>query len=278
MAVAGGLPCDPVTLDAADKAFWTDVWDTAVEDAVDDMGIGMQWFGPVLAGLVSGEPGDTGLNFILGAGSDGAIEGGHLDEAVRWVEQHDVEYRVPMIPGLAGVAEAEKWFFRHGGTRLEGPVRLVRDGSHPRFVAPAIEVIERTAAWDDESFGDPLAESLRLPSWASTFFLDLQGRPGWRSYCSVDGDDPLAYLAMLIHDRIAEVVLASRPVGRLEGEGQDAVLYRCLSDAAAAGCELVVVAEAGYEPAVADRESLVGVGFAEAFRTVNWQPRARVPM
>lgn len=278
MAAAGGLPYDPVTLDSADKVFWSDVWDTAVEDAVDDMGIGMRWFGPVLAGLVSGEPGDPGLNFILGAGSEGAIEGGYLDEAVRWVEQHDVDYRVPMIPGLPGVAAAEKWFFRHGSARLKGPVRLVRNGSHPQFVAPEIEVIERTDAWDDESFGDPLAESLRLPSWASTFFLDLQGKPGWRCYCSVDGDNPLAYLAMLIHDGVAEAVLASRPVGGLEGKGQDAVVYRCLSDAAAAGCEVVVVAEAGYEPAVADRQSLVEAGFVDAFRTFIWQPRARVPM
>ena len=94
----------------------------------------------------------------------------------------------------------------------------------------------------------------------------------------MDGDDPLAYLAMLIDDGIAVVALASLPVGGLEGMGQDAVLYRCLADAAAAGCETMAVAEAGYEPAVADRESLSRAGFDEAFRTFTWQPRARVPM
>jgi len=277
MAVEG-LPYDPVLLDTADKVFWSEVWDTAVEDAVEDMDIEMRWFGPAMAGLVGEEPRASGLNFILGAGGEGAVENGQLDEAVQWLECHDVDYRVPMIPGLPGVAAAEKWFFRHGSARLKGPARLIRDGSHPAFVAPQIEVIERVKTWDDESFGDPLAESLGLPKWAATFFLDLQGRSGWRCYCSVDGDDPLACLAMVIHGEVAEIVLASLPVGAREGEGQDAVIYRCLSDAAAAGCRMVVVAEAGFEPAVADRESLERAGFETAFECFTWQPRARVPM
>lgn len=271
------MPYNPVFVDRADKVFWSDVWDTAVDDAIEEEGIEREWFGPVLAGLVRGEARDPGLNFILGAGSAGAIENGCLEQAVRWIESRDVDYRAPMLPGLEAVAEAEKWFFRHGGSRLSGPARLVRGGSHPDFAAPEIEVIERHAAFDDESFGDPLAESLRLPSWAATFFLDLQGKPGWRCYCSVDGDYPLAYLAMVIEDGLAELVIGSLAVGGLEGLGQDAVLYRALSDAAAAGCETIVVADAGWEPAVADRESLVRAGFVEASGCFTWQPRARVP-
>jgi hypothetical protein len=276
MATQGGLPFDPAALDAADKMFWSEVWDTAVDDAVEDMGIEMWRLGPVLAGVVIEEPADPGLNFILGAGSEGAVEGGYLSRAVEWIEAHDVDYRVPMLPGLPGVAAAEKWFFRHGNARVEGPARFVRRGSHPDFVAPPVEVIERVKTWDDESFGDPLAESLRLPKWAATFFLDLQGRPGWRCYCAIDGDEPLAYLAMVMHERTAELVLASLPTGELEGAGQDAVIYRCLSDAAAAGCETIVVGEAGFEPAVADRESLQRAGFERTFEGSTWQPRTRV--
>lgn len=278
MAAEDGLSYDPVLLDAAEKRFWNELWDTAVDDAVVDLGIDMNWFGPVQAAIVTEEAGDTALNFILGAASAGAVEEGHLADAVHWVESQDVDYRVPLVPGLAGVEAAEEWFARHGHKRIEGPTKLVRDGSSPRLPAPEVEVLERVDPWEDEGFGDPLAESLGLPKWAATFFLDLPGKAGWRCYCAVDGDEPLAYAAMMIDSGVAELVLASRPVGERDGEGQDAVLHHCIADAAASGCEAIVVGEAGCEPAVADRESLVRAGFESAFRCFTWQPRARVAM
>jgi hypothetical protein len=269
---------DPVVLDAAEKRFWNELWDTAVDDAVVDLGIDMNWFGPVQAAIVTEEAGTPALNFILGAANAGAVEDGYLADAVHWVELQDVDYRVPLVPGLPGVAAAEEFFVRHGLRRLDGPTKLIRDGSPPSGPPPCVEVLERVDPWEDEGFGDPLAESLGLPKWAATFFLDLPGRAGWRCYCAVDGDEPLAYLAMLIEDGVAEVALASRPVGERDGEGQDAVLHRCIADASAAGCEAILVGEAGEEPAVADRESLVRAGFEGAFRCFTWQPRARVAM
>jgi hypothetical protein len=38
----------------------------------------------------------------------------------------------------------------------------------------------------------------------------------------------------------------------------------------------MAVAEAGRAPAIADRKSLLHAGFVESFRTLTWQPRARV--
>jgi hypothetical protein len=82
---------------------------------------------------------------------------------------------------------------------------------------------------------------------------------------------------MLIHAPTAMLALASCPAGSRDGEGQDAVLHRCIADANAAGCNTIAVAEAGSVPAVADRESLMRAGFSAAFPTHTWQPRARVP-
>jgi hypothetical protein len=143
---------------------------------------------------------------------------------------------------------------------------------------PGIDVYERVDPWEDEGFGDPLAESLGFANWAATFFLDLPGTDGWRCYCAVDGDEPLAYVVMLTYEETAVLALASRLVGERDGIGQSAVLHRCITDAAAAGCKTIAVAEAGCEPAVADRESLLRAGFAEGFRTFTGQPRARIPM
>ena len=273
------MPYDAVALDEAEKQFWRGLWDTAVEDAVVDLGIDMVRFGPVEAAVVVEEPEEPALNFVLGAAAPGAVEDGYLAAAVKWVERHDVEYRVPLVPGLPELAAAEEWLARHSYRLAAGPAKLLRDGSPPQFPPPpGIDIYERVDPWEDEGFGDPLAESLGLASWAATFFLDLPGTNGWRCYCAVDGDEPLAYVAMRIHEGVAVLALASCLVGERDGLGQSAVLYRCVADAAAAGCETITVAEAGCEPAVADRESLLRAGFEDAVRTVTGQPRARVAM
>jgi hypothetical protein len=279
VAAEGSAAFDAVALDEAEKQFWRGLWDTACEDAVVDLGIDMVRFGPVAAAVVAEEAAEPALNFILGAGGPGAIADGHLPAAVRWMERHDVDFRVSLTPGLPEQEAAEQWLRRHHYRLLDGPMKLLRDGSPPRFERPTgIDIYERVDPWEDEGFGDPLAESLGFASWAATFFLDLPGTPGWRCYCAVDGDEPLAYVAMRLHDDVAVLALASRLVPAGDGRGQSAVLHRCIDDAAAAGCTTIAVAEAGCAPAVADRESLIQAGFEDAVRTFTWQPRARVPM
>lgn len=279
MAAEGSLPYDAVALDEAEKRFWRGLWDTAVEDAVVDLGIDMVRFGPVEAAVVEEEPEEPALNFVLGAAAPGAVENGYLPAAVQWMDRHDVDYRVPLAPGLPELAAAEEWLERHRYRLVDGPAKLLRDGSPPRFSAPSrIDIYERTDPWEDEGFGDPLAESLGFADWAATFFLDLPGTDGWHCYCAVDRDEPLAYVAMHIHDGVAVLALASRLVGVRDGLGQRAVLHRCITEAAAAGCVTMAVAEAGCEPAVADRRSLVWAGFKDTVRTFSWQPRTRVPM
>ncbi len=277
MAAEGSAAFDAVALDETEKQFWRGIWDTACEDAVADLGIDMVRFGPVAAAVVTEEAAEPALNFILGAAAPGAVENGYLPAAVRWMERHDVDFRVPLTPSLPEHEAAEEWLRRHHYRLLEGPMKLLRDGSPPSFEPPpGIDIYERFDAWEDEGFGDPLAESLGFASWAATFFLDLPGTPGWRCYCGVDGDAPLAYVAMYVHGDVAVIALASRLVPGGDGRGQSAVLHRCIDDAAAAGCTTIAVAEAGCAPAVADRESLARAGFEEAVRIFTWQPRARV--
>jgi len=271
------LPVDAVVLDEAEKQFWQGLWDTACQDAVVDLGIDMVRFGSVVAAVVAEEHGEPALNFVLGAGAAGAIAHDHLPAALTWMERHDVDFRVSVTAGLPEQAAAERWLESHGYHLQNGPVKLVRDGSPPRFSSPPrIDVYERIDPCEDEGFGDPLAESLGFSDWASTFFLDLPGAPDWRCYCGAAGDEPLAYVAMYLHGDVAVLALASRLAGELEGLGQQAVLHRAILDASAAGCRAMIVAEAGEEPALADRKSLLLTGFEPAVRSLTWLPLARV--
>jgi hypothetical protein len=278
-----GSGWDVERLVASEKQFWVALWEAAVVDTLYESGADSVRFGPVQAVCVAGERSDRAINFVLGAGTAGAVRHEHLADAVRWLEtrcvegedERGVDYRVPVAPGLPESTAAEAWLERNGHLRDEGAAKLLRDGSAPRFREPAgIEVLD----WDswDDGFGGPIAEGLGMGGTAEVFFLALLSDERWRCYCGVLGDDPLAYVAMHVHGGVASIALASRPYPGRDGEGQLAVLRRCIEDARAAGCDSLVLVDAGEEPPTIDRESLLRAGFEVGYRVPNWRSPVRV--
>lgn len=280
---------DVARLAESEKMFWVDLWGAPCADTLYECGADQVRFGPVRAACLTREPGNVGLNFVLGAGEANAVGHGHLADAVDWLESRcmswdgfavdfgdqGVDYRVPVVPGLPESRQAERWLSATGHTSARGAVKLVRDTSAVRQAPSAgIEVLD----WEewDEGFGEPLAESLGLPRSAAIFFLCLLDHADWRCYCAVRGDDPLAYVAMRSHAGVASIALASRPYEGQGGDGQLAVLQRCVADAAAEGCDTVAVADAGVEPPTIDRQSLLRAGFEPAYRVPSWRSPARV--
>jgi hypothetical protein len=266
----------PAALEEIEKRYWRDLWDTAVDDAVMEMRIDLARFGPVQASIVAEEPEEPALNLVLGAGAPGAVEAGHLADAIEWAESHEVDYRVPVTPGRPAADEAERWLMERGNEQGGSRTKLVRDTSPPQLPAPpGIEVIAREDPDEDECFADSFAENLGMPCWASTFFFELPGAEGWHCYVATEGDDALAYVAMLVHAGVAELTLASHPRGvERENGGGAALLRRCIEDAAAAGCEAIFaeVPELDPEPLSESRESLLRAGFEQAFVRPDWRP------
>jgi len=278
-----GSGWDIARLSQSEKAFWVALWDSPIPDTLHDSGADSVGFGPVRALLVTEQRHDRGINLILGAGEPGTVAYGHLADASRLMEmrcfhmedERGVDYRVPVVPGLAESAEAEKWLEERDYVRADGAAKLIRDSSAPRFEEPeGIEVLD----WDswDEGFGGPLAESLGLSRMGDTFFSCLLSDERWRCYCSILGDDPLAYVAMHVHEDVASIALASRPYSGRDGEGQLATLHRCIEDARSIGCDSFVLVDAGGEPPIGDRESLLRAGFEVAYRVPSWRSPARV--
>ncbi len=279
----GGAAWDAARLAESEKAFWIAFWEAPIADTVHERGIDSVRFGPIQAVCIADEPRHPEVNFILGAGEAGAVSNGHLEDAVRWLDTRCVkwsddrgmDYRVPVVPSLPESEAAEGWLREHGHIRDHGAVKLVRDATERRFSpSPDIEVLD----WEewDEGFGGPLAESLGLVTAAEFFFLCLLDEESWSCYCGIAGDDPLAYVAMHVHEGVASIALASRPYPGRDGEGQLAVLHRCMDDAEAEGCDSFVLVDAGGEPPVIDRESLVQAGFEVAYRVPSWRSPAQV--
>jgi len=274
-----GAAFDPQLQEEIEKRYWREIWRTAVHDAVEEMRIDLARFGPVQAAIVASEPEQPMLNMILGAGGPAAVGGGHLQDAVEWVESHGVDYRVPVTPGRPETGPAERWLMESGHEQGAGRAKFLRDVSPPSFPEPpGIEILELgDEPGESETFADLMVAGLGS-WWCGTFYFGLQAREDWRGYLALGADEePLACAAMLIHGGAAEL----GPVAPLRGEGgpqaarcQDALLRRCILDATAAGCGAVFAeAEAPeLERTAAGRRHLLGVGFEQAFMRPDWRP------
>lgn len=267
------VPFDPRALDGAEKWFWGGIWKAVPPPIAEERGIELRTFGPVQASVVSGLPQAGMLNLVLGATEPGAVEQGHLESAVEWMEAKDVCGYVPVTPGLAGAEAAETWLAQRGYEPGYAWMKFVRDTHPPRFAEPSgVEVVELDGG-KDKSFGMIAATGFGLPAWGSAFFAGLPGRTGWRCYVACLDGTAQACAAMFIHGEIAEFGIAAT-LEPARGRGcQLALLRRRILDAAAAGCRTLFVETGERVPGrpSASYRNILRAGFQEAYLRPNWQ-------
>lgn len=244
---------DPDLLDSLERRFWAELWqapkldedereaeeDWFVEELEDD-GFETRLFGPVQATVVTRAPRTPALNVVLGAAEPGAVEGGHLAEALDWTESLGLDCRVRVKPGREESDAAEDYLNRRGYRRTGPLARFVRDASPPDFPEPpGIEIDE----WDEfvEGFDRYFIEGFGFERAVDALFEYLPGRSPWRCYVAIDEEDEGAGAAtMMMHERgIAQLGFAAAlPSIRCRGV-HTALLRRRILDAIAAGSQLL---------------------------------------
>jgi hypothetical protein len=262
---------DSGRLDRVERRFWREVWEAMPAGVAAEHGVELRDFGPVQGCVATDLPGVPMLNLVLGATEPGALEPGHLDAAVAWVESKRVRGYVPVAPAAASTGDVESWLRAHGSEPGYAWMKFVRDAHPPRFAAPELEVVELAHA-GEAPFGAIAAAGFDLPAWAGEFFAHLPGRPGWHCYVArIDGRSQ-ACAAMLVDGDVAEFGIAAT-LEPARGHGaQLALLHRRIADAAAAGCRTLFV-ETGERvpgrPSTSYR-NILRAGFEEAYLRPNW--------
>lgn len=281
----GGSDCGrgevagPVLLDALERRFWLDLWRAPVLDAVEEQRIETRWYGPVQATVVAGMPHEPLLNLVLGAAEPGAVEGGHLAQALDWAESLGLAFRVPVTLGRSESAAAEDLLNQRGYIRADGLLRFIHPGSSSDLPEPLeIEVIEVEEF--TEGFSDYPGKGFGLDLTAWSFFDCLPERGCWRCYVALDRRGyPVAGASMMLHLGVAQLAFAatSEPA---RGQGFHlALLRRRVRDAIDAGCHtLFAEVEEPLDrldrldrPSAAER-NLVRAGFERVEVRPVWKP------
>ncbi len=274
---------DSAALERVAQRFRYEMWKSIVPDAVSEVGIEVQRFGPIQATAFGEEPQVSSLNQIQGAAEAGAVEGGHLADAIEWMRTREVDYRVPVAESRPGSVEAEAWLSGHGYERGGGWTKLVRDAAAPDLPEdPEIEVFEMG---EEEVDGEGLSmiarEGLGLPIMAETLVFSLPMKDSWRCYTAAlsSEDRVVATGSMLIDDGVAQLGIDATLAGDRGRGCNRALLRRRLLDAAEAGCHTVFaeLGECDPDDLAAAAHNLANAGFVEAYRSRNWQRPALRP-
>lgn len=274
---------DPAVLERVAQRFRRDMWRSVVPEAVTESGVQMARFGPVQATAFGDLPEISVLNQIQGAAEPGAIENGHLAEAIEWMRAREVDYRVPVAESRPGAAEAHAWLSERGYERGGGWVKLVRDTSPPEFPEPEGIVIYELGEHevDGEGLSTIAADALELPATAGTLFFALPQERPWRCYTAALGpnEPAVATGAMLLQGGVAQLGPGTT-LALARGRGCNAALLRRrIVDAAAAGCHTVFVELCEIKPIwrAGLFRNLLRAGFEVAYESLIWQRPALRP-
>ena len=246
MRFVGGAPVqfDAAELERAAKRFRGDMWRAVPQDAVTESGIEIADFGPVQATAFGDLSDFHSVSQIHGAAEPGAVEDGHLVEAIEWMRTREVAYSVPVASARPGSERAAEWLGGHGYERGTSWMKFVHDRSSP--ILPENPDVAIYKLGEDEGDGEGLsaiaAEALGLPMTAETLFFDLPLLGPWRCYtAAVPALEEMivATGSMLIDGGVAMLGLDAT-LESARGRGcQQALLRQRLLDAAAAECHTV---------------------------------------
>jgi hypothetical protein len=266
---------DVATLERVAKTQRSDMWRTACDDAIDECGIAEAWFGPVQVTIFEAMPDWPTLNLVLGAAEPGAVEEGHLANAIGWADQFDVGYRVAVAHDRPGTAEAEGWLNWHGFEQRRGQLKFIRDASPPDLPPDSGMTV-----WEighEEAAGETIVlgaeQAMRMPHPASHLLFALPIQKHWRTYTVELESQIVSFGSMLLQDGVALLGLEGTVEG-YRGRGCNlALLRRRILAAIAAGCHTMFaeLEENESEQVAVARSNLVRAGFFPACRSMNWQ-------
>jgi GNAT superfamily N-acetyltransferase len=266
-----GVSFDPDLLNAVELSFWRSIWETMPADLATEHGVEARDFGPVQATVAKDLPVAQMLNLVLGAGESSAAAGGHLGQALDWMESQQVSFYVPLAEE-PGSERARALLESRRYERGYAWMKFIRDAHPPRFSTPAgVEVFP--VADETEPFGMVAATGFGLPPWTSAFFANLHRKPGWHCYLARVEDEAAACAAMFIQNGIAELGIAAT-LEPARGRGcQTALLHRRITDAAAAGCHTLSAKTGERTPGRPSTSygNILRAGFEEAYLRPNWQ-------
>lgn len=249
---------------------WADCCAAAPPGLTDAGDVAAAWIAGAVAGRAPGID-VLAMNRVVGLGMFEPASPESVDACLEFFRQADVPRCFVQVCPAVRPSSLPEWLVARGLRHHNNWMRLHRTTAHP----PAPDGDLRTGAIGRADAGTAaaiLGVAFGFPPPLVAWAAALVGRPGWRHYLAYDGERPVATAAMFVAGDAAWLGLAgTAPDARGRG-AQSALIARRVSDAAAAGCEHLVVETAEDTPDKPNpsTHNLRRLGFAVSYLRPNY--------
>jgi hypothetical protein len=263
---------DAAAIAAAELHFREGIWSAAPLDAIEELEIRKQWFGPVLATVCAGLPDAAVMNTVQGAAEPGAITQGHLVDAVEWMRSREVDYLVQVAIDRPESETAEAWLAERGYEQGPTMRRYVRAASGSVAAVDARVEIRKLTASETEGMSLIFADAIGVSDLATVPLLGLPDVEGWHCYAAYLEGQEVACGSMLVDNEVALLGLDATEPGARQHGCHSALVERRVADAIAAGCTTVVAESCDVpEDRAAAGRNFQRAEFIEAGRSIAWR-------
>ncbi len=212
------------------------------------------------------------LNRVIGLGVHAPATEAGLDRLIGAARDAGVpRLFVQLVPG-ARPQELPRWIEARGGRPHNRWVRLWRATTDlPERVPTDLRIAEL----DTEramSFARIVRSGFGMPDLVDPWFASVVGRPGWRHFAALDGNDIVAGGMLYAAHGTAWLGFASTLATHRGRGAQGALIARRLREAAALGCDWAVTETAEPLPdrPAPSHANMLRLGFTEAYRRQNY--------
>jgi GNAT superfamily N-acetyltransferase len=211
------------------------------------------------------------LNRVVGLGLRSPASEAQLDRVLAEARGAGARRIFVQVAPTAQPERLPDWLAARGGRPHNRWVRLWRRTAASERGATDLRVVEIDAALAD-AFARVVRTAFGMPPVVDPWLAAVVGRPGWRHFAAVSGDELVATGALFAASGLAWLGFAATLPGHRGRGAQSALIERRLREAAALGCEWAVTETAEELP---DRpapsyRNMRRLGFTEAYRRQNY--------
>lgn len=270
---ASGSQIDAETINAMERTealAFSEFFEAATPATVESCGVKVYRAGAAVATLAT-KVDVLAFNRILGLGLNAASTRDELEELLPAAKESGVSRFFVQLNPTVDTPELREYLQSQGLEYYNNWVRLHRDTSPVEKVETDLRV-EPIGDFRAEDFGRMIVDSFEWPDPTVNLIADLVGKPGWHIYLVFDGMQPVATAGMFIHRENAWIDFAATLPGYRERGAQAALLRQRAADAAAEGCQRLVVETAQQKPEkpAPSYRNMVRYGFNEDYLRANF--------
>lgn len=226
-------------IESTDAAAAVDFAEALPNAEAETLGVRAVRFGTVAAVMAS-RLDVLGLNRAVGVGVEFPASEPLLDQLITWYRDAGVHRFFVQLCSSARPDGLREWLRQRGLAQYNNWMKLWRASLNvPRVVTDL--KIERIGAGRASEFASIVARGFAWPDAARPWLAAVVGRPGWRHYLALDGEQPVAGAALHIHGETGWLGFAATETAHRGRGAQSALIARRIADAAALGCRRIVV-------------------------------------